>query len=297
MKESISNHKRPKNIWVQGLTGMGLVGYNIAGAILNIGEEPSVQRVQSYSEFFPSISFVDSGNLSMKSIDVYRVEFEETNIFVVHGAQPQESSLSYFFLTAFERDMIRWNERNPVDLYLSFGALIEDFKLTPSIPKEDEEIEKIARARLEEERKVKRKFYVATSDILPFEQFKATVDVENGLLQKSEGYISGLNGVLPAYLGSKLHLPAATVMIQCSIPSIVSGMGIAESHLGQFLGICSSLKGLDFLSKIINQRIPVETLENNLSRLEDLAVREFVVGIRLGDQLTQEKPPQREMYV
>jgi predicted ATP-grasp superfamily ATP-dependent carboligase len=265
---------------------MGLVGYHIAGTLLNLGEEIPVQRIQSYSEFFPSISFVDSGNLSMKSISVFRVELADINIFIVHGAQPQESTLSYFFLTSFERDMIRWSQEYPVDLYLSFGALVEDFKLGAAVPAEEAEVEKLARKRLAEERRMERKFFVATSEILPL-----------ALLQKSEGYISGLNGVLPAYVGNKLDIPSATVMVQSSIPSLMGGMGISESHLGQFLGMCSSMRGLEFLSRIINYDIPTDTLEYSLSRIEDLAAREFVVGMRLGAQQSQEKPPQREMYV
>ncbi|MFW9916267.1 MAG: PAC2 family protein [Candidatus Thorarchaeota archaeon] len=291
------NDGSPRNIWVQGLTGMGLVGYHIAGTLLNLGEEIPVQRIQSYSEFFPSISFVDSGNLSMKSISVFRVELADTNIFIVHGAQPQESTLSYFFLTSFERDMIRWSQEYPVDLYLSFGALVEDFKLGTAIPAEEAEVEKLARKRLAEERRMERKFFVATSEILPFDQFKLMVDVDEALLQKSEGYISGLNGVLPAYVGNKLDIPSATVMVQSSIPSLMGGMGISESHLGQFLGMCSSMRGLEFLSRIINYDIPIDALEYSLSRIEDLAAREFVVGMRLGAQQSQERPPQREMYV
>ncbi|MHA2231808.1 MAG: PAC2 family protein [Candidatus Hodarchaeales archaeon] len=297
MASLTGNEGSPRNIWVQGLTGMGLVGYHIAGTLLNLGEGVSVQRIQSYAEFFPAISFVDSGNLSMKSINVYRVELGDVNVFVVHGAQPQESTLSYFLLTSFERDMIRWNDENPVDLYLSFGALVEDFKLGTTIPAEEAEAEKLARERLEEERKMERKFFVATSEILPFDQFKLSVDIDKELLQKSEGYISGLNGVLPAYVGSKLDIPAATVMIQSSIPSLVGGMGISESHLGQYLGMCSSLKGLEFLSRIINYDIPTDALEYSLSRIEDLAAREFIVGMRVGSQQGQDRPPQREMYV
>lgn len=297
MANSSRNDGRPQNIWVQGLTGMGLVGYHIAGTLLNLGEGIAVQRIQSYSEFFPSISFVDSGNLSMKSINVFRVELDDVNVFVVHGAQPQESTLSYFLLTSFERDMIRWNEENPVDLYLSFGALVEDFKLGTTVPSDETEAEQLARARLEEERNMTRKFFVATSEILPFEQFKLMVDIDDALLQKSEGYISGLNGVLPAYVGDKLDIPAATVMVQSSIPSLVGGMGISESHLGQFLGMCSSLRGLEFLSRIIGHEIPTDALEYSLSRIEDLAAREFAVGMRLGAQQSQDRPPQREMYV
>ena len=50
MADAIRNDERPQNIWVQGLTGMGLVGYHIAGTLLNLGEGVSVQRLQSAAQ-------------------------------------------------------------------------------------------------------------------------------------------------------------------------------------------------------------------------------------------------------
>lgn len=274
---------------------MGLVGFNVAQTVRM---DLDAYRISSYSEFFPTVAFVDDGKLKTRSIEVYKAQLDQTTVYSMTGSQPEENHLASMFISKFEQDMNRWHTTQPVDLYLAFGAFITRFDL-PSV--DEREVKELAGKKIKEEKFKDRKLFIATAGSLEYtdlksllsDQSKGTELGENLVLQESEGYISGLNGVLPAHIADKLEIPTATVMIETAIPDFVG----SDSPLYRFLGLCGARRGLQFLQDLLGIEFSLNAIDEDINNLEKPAIRQCAMTIRLGIQAKEGPPPRKEMYV
>ncbi|MFX0090564.1 MAG: PAC2 family protein [Candidatus Hodarchaeota archaeon] len=281
------------NFFIQGLVGMGLVGYNVAD-FLQKNLESTV--IRSYSEFFPSIAFLDSkAKLSTKTIEVSKANIpngdSDSNIFIMHGSQPDEETLSYFFIKAVEKDMRIWNENNPISLYIAFGVTAKEFQIPSSLSG----TKTTSKAFLQEEKAKHRRIYIAFAgkgaEKHPF--IKKTKK-EYLLEPMGEGrYITGLNGVLPAYIGEKTGLPVVTAMIEASIPSFD-----LENPLSQFIGLSASRYGIKWLKSFLKfGDRPLNLIDSRLEKLEPLAISQLDQHLKLGGDPSKERGTDQKMYV
>ena len=88
-----------KVVFIQGLTGMGLVGFNVAQTVRM---DLDAYRTATYSEFFPTVAFVDDGKLKTRTIEVFKAQLNDTTIYSMTGSQPEENLLASSFISKFE---------------------------------------------------------------------------------------------------------------------------------------------------------------------------------------------------
>ncbi len=281
-----------KVVYVQGLTGMGLVGFNVAQTVRM---DLDAYRIATYSEFFPTVAFVDDGKLKTRTIEVFKAQLNNTTVYSMTGSQPEENLLTSAFISKFEQDMSRWHGAEPVDLYLAFGAFITRFEL-PNV--DEREVNELAEKKIKEEKLKERRLFIATAGGLEYTELKSFLaesssGTDNLVLQESEGYISGLNGVLPAHIADKLDIPTATIMVETAIPDFVG----SDSPLYRFLGLCGARRGLQFLQDLLKTDFSLDYVDDNINSLEKSAIRQCAMTIRLGIQAKEGTPPRKEMYV
>ncbi|MFX0063666.1 MAG: PAC2 family protein [Candidatus Hermodarchaeota archaeon] len=284
------------NFFIQGLMGIGLVGFNVAD-FLQKGLKSKV--IRSYSEFFPSVAFLDSkSKLATKTIEVSKTKISngpsDSNIFIMNGSQPEEDTLAYFLMKTVEKDIRAWNEDNSIDLYIAFGASVTEFVI-PSYSAS--EVRDVAKNIIQEEKKKNRRIYIAFagegSENHPFiKQTKKKFQLE----AMGDGkVITGMNGVLPAYIGVKTGLPVITAMIEASIPSYVQSI---DNPLNQFIGLAASKYGLNWINSFLKfDDSPIKMADKYLDKIEPHAISQLEQMLKMGHGLPKDRAADRKMYV
>ena len=284
-------------ILIQGLTGMGLVGYNVARAFLSVFKDEAI-RIESYPEFFPRISTVDDGQLSGQNIEVHRIPLENgKTLLILNGDQPPEIVLSSFFMSRFLSDLNRWHLDTPIDLFLSFGASFSSFTIQTK-NEEEKNPENVVKAALDHEMRMKRKIFLSVCGGIEFEEIACLTNPnESYSIEKGqEGFITGLNGVLPSCVGDRYNIPASTVMIQAQIPDFTG----SETPLYQLCGLCASRIGLIWLSDLLDleKHIIIRNVEETIERLTKMSSDQLLQLIT-GSFPEEKRPkePTSHMYV
>ncbi|MHA2295963.1 MAG: PAC2 family protein [Candidatus Hodarchaeales archaeon] len=270
-------------ILIQGLTGMGLVAYNIAKQLLEI---PSLAfyEVKSYSEFFPNVAIVDNGRLSTQALRLYRTEFGERDdkyLYVLNGPQPGSDELQAMFMDKFTSDLLEIvnEDQEPIDLYISFGAFITSMQLPFLVDTSNFSTKDFIQKIKEKDRKL----FVATCGGIDIEEFKGKLaQHECDLVREEDGYITGLNGVLPAVIGEKYGIPSVTIMVETETFEFLR----ATSHLSQFLGLLGTRKGIEFVVDAFDLGVSksevLDPINRILTELEPHAIRQIEKTLEQG---------------
>ena len=183
--------------------------------------------------------------------------------------------LASFFLQKIVSDIQELHKAKDIDLFLSFGAFVTknlsyaDFQ-DVSYENKEELAEKILQSEIEKPRNL----YVATSGALDFDEFVKELKVEDKIIKETQGYISGLNGVLPALIGERLHIPTATIMIETTgTDSRTNNFPV----LAQFLGLLATKKALQFIQDVFKFEKDLDKkIDNILNELKPTAKQELV---------------------
>lgn len=265
------------NIFLQGLVGLGLVGYNTIKTLIDTYE---ADVYQDYAEFFPNLSIIDNGVIENQCVRIYQKELEagplgKKMFQFLNGPQPRSDELNSFFLQKIISDLKELNKEKKIDLFLSFGAYVTknithaDFEDVPYSNKE-ELVNKILDSEIEKQRSL----YVATSGHLAFDSFVTDLAVNDKIIKETQGYIAGLNGVLPALIGERLKIPTATIMIE------TTGTDSRNNNfpvLSQFLGLLATKKALQFIENVFNLDKKLDTkIDTILTELKDTAKQELI---------------------
>jgi len=260
------------NIFLQGLVGLGLVGYNTVKTLIDaIGAE----SIQDYAEFFPNLSLIDNGVIENQCVRVYKKDFSDDGRFfhIMNGPQPRTDELSSFFLQKIIKDIDSINNHNKIDYYLSFGAYVTK-NLSFEEENESSSVEELAEKILQNEIDKDRNLYVATSGQLEFDSFVTNLNIDDVIIKETQGFISGLNGVLPAMVGERLKIPTATIMVE------TTGTDSRSNNfpvLSQFLGLLATKKGLQFLNKVFDLNLDLESkIIKVLEELKETAKNEII---------------------
>ena len=228
-----------KNFFLQGLVGMGLVGYNTLKFFLKkINSEPIVD----YAEFFPQVAVIEEGKIENQCPRIYSADIgKERRIYGVIGPQPRSDELSASFLGAFLRDFKKIHEESKIDLFISFGAFITDvIDVTGTAGGFGAAADRL----LDHELTRSRGLYIATCGGLSYDEFALSVQhPDDKIVKEPQGFISGLNGVLPALIGERFKIPTVTIMVE----SASAEKFRFNSAVAQLLGLLASRKGLEFL--------------------------------------------------
>lgn len=250
-----------KNIVIQGLSGIGLVGFNISRAFI-ISDFFEKELIEDFSQFFPNIAIIDDGQIKTQSLKLEQLFMKNKGlkVLVLNGPQPQSDELATMFMQQYKESLERLNDKKQgsIDIYFSFGAMMKNLEIDhKKIFKNEKDIEKYANDFLEKLKDEKRKLFIATAGKINFDEFKKEcknfIDPES-IVKEREGIITGLNGVLPAFIGQVLQIPVVTIMIETALPEWAS----ANSPLTQYIGLLSSLAGLEFLKKLMNINYDLE---------------------------------------
>ena len=110
-----------KNVFLQGLVGRGLVGYNTVKTLID-GLE--AQPIKDYAEYFPSLALIDNGVVENQCVRIFEKSMKEEkyNFLIMNGPQPRSDELSSFFLKQIIKDIYEYKDK--IDVYLSFGAYV-----------------------------------------------------------------------------------------------------------------------------------------------------------------------------
>lgn len=264
------------NVILQGLSGLGLVGYNTVKTLV---EAYDAEVYKDYAEFFPNITVIENARLENQCVRIYQKEIQPKRQFrFINGGQPRSEELSSLFLQKIIADIQELQKGSKIDLFLSFGAYItktishEDLQEHMTIPK-DELAEKILDAEMKKERNI----YIATAGPLFFDDFIKDLESDKTITKEPGGYITGLNGVIPAVIGERLKVPAATVMIETT----GAGSDIRSPSdfplLAQFLGLLATKRAVIFLEKTFDLKINLESkIDTILEELKSNAKQEII---------------------
>jgi hypothetical protein len=278
-----------KTVFLQGLTGVGLVGFQVARTFLTAFQ---AERIRSYPEFFPKFSSVEDGRLSGQNIEVFRIELnDDRRLYVLNGEQPPENVLSSMFIHRFLEDLSRWHAVTPFDLYMSFGASFSNF--TIQVQNVDMKTEEVVSAAIDREISMLRTLFIAASGELSFDEIRALASPDAHSVEKGrEGYITGLNGVLPACVGDHCGIPALTVMVQAQIPDFTS----SESPLYQLCGLCASRAGVAWLLDLfgLESAAVIQQLDDAIVRLREPASDQLLRMLQAGPQPDANRDRDRE---
>ena len=167
------------------------------------------------------------------------------------------------------------NNAHKIDYFLSFGAYVTknisyaDYQDISYVSKE-ELADKIIQSEIEKDRSL----YVATCGHLSFDDFIKDLAVDDKIIKETQGYIAGLNGVLPAMIGERLHIPTATIMIETTgTDSRTSNFQV----LSQFLGLLATQKALVFIEKVFGLEKKLDTkIDSILMELKSTARQELI---------------------
>jgi predicted ATP-grasp superfamily ATP-dependent carboligase len=260
------------NTYLSGLVGLGLVGYNAVKSLIDAYE---AEIIKDYAEFFPNLSIIDNGVIENQCVRIYKKDVDKKSYHFLNGPQPRTDELASMFLQKIITDIQNLNKDHKIELFISFGAFVTknisqaDFQ-DVQYESKDDLAEKILSAEISK----KRNLYVATSGKLNFDDFVKDLDVDDVIIKETQGYISGLNGVLPAMIGERLKIPTATIMIETTgTDSRINNFPI----LAQFLGLLATKKALEFVKKVFGLEIDMENkIDNILKELHATAKQELI---------------------
>ncbi len=263
------------NIILQGLSGLGLVGYNTVKTLIDTYE---ADVYKDYAEYFPNLTLIDNGTIENQCVRIYDKDLPNKHFQFINGPQPRSDELTSMFLQKVIVDIAEMNKNKKIDLFLSFGAYVTktlshgDFQDITYSTKE-ELAEKILTAEIEK----KRNLYIATSGQLIFDDFIKDLGGESDVVKEPGGVISGLNGVLPAMVGERLKIPTATIMIETT----GTGADMRSSNdfplLAQFLGLLATKRALIFVKKTFGIEENLETkIDTILDELKSTAKQEII---------------------
>jgi hypothetical protein len=266
-----------KEFFLQGLVGMGLVGFNTTKFFLN--------RLESnvsldYAEFFPNVAIIENGRIENQCARIYQCQHGERRFNALLGPQPRSDELTSLFIQKFVSDFKRIHEESPIDLYISFGAFI-----TEVLPSSNQDLPidntMLADQIIDQELDKDRKLYIATCGSLDFEEFSLSVqDPRDEIVREPQGFISGLNGVLPAIIGERFDIPVVTIMIETSSAEKFKFNGA----ISQLLGLLASRKGLDFLDHYFDLNMDLSSyLEPVIQEILPLAKQELISSLEKGE--------------
>jgi len=250
---------------------MGLVAYNIAKQVLNI-PQLEFHEVRSYPEYFPNIAIVENGHLSTQALRLYRALLkDDLALYVLNGPQPGSDELQAMFIEKFTADLLEINEEEPIKLYISFGAFITSMQvpvLDPVSITPEEYIDGLINK--------DRRLFVATCGGIELDNLEEILNpTECQLVQEENGYITGLNGVLPAVVGEMYGIPAVTIMVETENFEFIR----ATSHLSQFLGVLGTKKGMEYVIDAFDQGAAkndiLQSLNRIIAELRPLAVQQL----------------------
>lgn len=259
------------NFFLQGLSGLGQVGYNTIKTLIDT-YQAEVDR--DYAEYFPNLTLIDNGTIENQCVRLYHKETPDKVFRFLNGPQPRSDELISMLLQKFIRDISELHKNQKIDLYLSFGAYVT--KTLSHVELQEQSFstkEELADHILKSEIEKKRNLYIATSGNLAYDDFIKELKGEDAIVKESGGYIIGLNGVLPAMVGERLKIPTATIMIE------TTGIGpdIRSSNdfpvLAQFLGLLATKRALTFLEKTFD-------LEDHLGSKVDSIIEELKSSAR-----------------
>lgn len=276
------------NIFLQGLVGHGLVGYNTVKTLIDNSE---TDVIKDYAEYFPNLSFIDNGIIENQCVRLFRMDKLERTFYYINGPQPRADELNSFFLQKIISDIREIHANHPIDFFISFGALVSRNLSYADFPdfqyKNKEELaEKILASEIELDRKLR----VATCGGLVFEDFAKSLGEPKDLQKETQGYISGLNGVLPALVGERLQIPTATIMVEST------GADSRSNNfpvLAQFLGLLATKKALQFIQNVFFEGQEFDKkIDSILEELKSAAKQELINYIET--DFSPEKSPESD---
>ncbi len=260
-----------KNIVIQGLTGMGLVGLNISEALVKTF---NLELKKSYAEFFPNVAIARQGTLEVSTAAVYHGEIDGREWWILTGPQPRTDELSALLLRQVVADFKEWNDIRPFDAYISFGAFVNTsiaqlfFEALQITNQPEKAIDRM----IEDERTKERTFFVACcGGMMPKDVETASTTVK---VEALDGHISGLNGTIPGTIGNVLGIPTASILIEAASADILTGGRFTP--IDRFFGILASVKGLEFLHDVfgIDKKV-MESLKEEISELLPIVTEEL----------------------
>lgn len=287
--------KKWNNIFLQGLVGLGLVGYNTVKTLI---DELEAKPIKDYAEFFPNLSLIDNGKIENQCVRIFEKSNKDNHFLIMNGPQPRSDEISTLFLKQIMEDVDKINKDNKIDVYLSFGAYVNKNLAPFEQIEENKKLseDELAELVLKHENEKERKLYIATSGY-DFDKFIKTIGItEEEVMKESQGYISGLNGVLPAMIGERLKIPTATIMIETTGTESRSG---TFPILAQYLGFLSTKRALQFLNKTFVLGLDIETkISKLLEEIKDSAKQELIQYIQKDiREEKREEPDHGAMYV
>ena len=104
-------------IFLQGLVGQGLVGYNTVKTMIDGLEAKSIQ---DYAEFFPNLSLIDNGKIENQCVRIFEVNKQDNNFLIMNGPQPRSDELSTMFLQRIMKDIQGYDKQNKIEVYIFF---------------------------------------------------------------------------------------------------------------------------------------------------------------------------------
>ena len=267
---------------------MGLVGFNATKFFLN--------RLESnisidYAEFFPNVAIIENGRIENQCARIYRAHHGLRRFYALLGPQPRSDELTSLFIQKFVKDFRRIHEESPIDLYISFGAFITEILPSSSNFNSDgfTDYSTIANQIIDQELNKKRKLYIATCGSLDFEEFSLSVqNQDDEIVREPQGFISGLNGVLPAIIGERFNIPTVTIMVETSSAEKYKFNGAVS----QLLGLLASRKGLNFLDNYFDLNMQLDSyLDPIIGEITPAARQELISSLERGEDSKPDSSP------
>lgn len=263
------------NIVLQGLSGLGLVGYNTVKTLIDTYQ---AEVFKDYAEFFPNITIIDNGTIENQCVRIYGKDLPDKKFQFLNGPQPRSDELTSHFLQKIMTDITELHKQKKIDLFLSFGAYVtknlsEEVFQDITYTTKEEMADKVLSLEIEK----KRNLYIATCGDLAFDDFVNDLEGEQDIVKEPGGIISGLNGVLPAMIGERLKIPTATIMIETT----GTGPDMRPSNefplLAQFFGILATKRALAFVKKTFGLEEDLEKkIDSVLEELKPTAKQEII---------------------
>jgi len=73
-------------IFLQGLVGLGLVGYNTVKTLV---DRFDAKTLMDYAEFYPSLSLIENGEIINQCARVHVMDLASRRFYLLHGPQPR----------------------------------------------------------------------------------------------------------------------------------------------------------------------------------------------------------------